>query len=236
MQIQEKIFMFKVKCKLIAFNGDVETFPCHFKYKLGDEFYYDGDYFTGRICQGLLPSMTPVIKGVFLLGNKYFENVMYRYRGFDAEDPSMARYDGVGYCPWTTRPQEAPEKIATLLSSIPRTQKAKGGHFVCGDTRILAEFSCEPVDLSDSEYCQPFYRREIAILEKIEAEAGINKTEILDRFSEFERDKISPPLTPILIEVLLDALIDMGYVEIRNGKAYSLGREPPSRPLISPTP
>ncbi len=228
--------MFKVRCKLIAFRGDVETFPCHFKYKIGDEFYYDGDYFTGRICQGLFPSMIPVIKGTFLLGNKYNENVMHRYRGLDAEDPGMAIYDGAGYRPWTTRPQEAPEKIANLLSTIPKTEKAKGGHFVCGDTRILAEFSCEPVDLSDSEYCQPFYRREIAILDKIEAEPGIDKTEILKRFSEFERDQISPPLTPILVEVLLEALIDTSYVQIRNGRAYALGRKPPSRPSIGKMP
>jgi uncharacterized repeat protein (TIGR04076 family) len=224
--------MFKVRCKLIAFHGDVETFPCHFGYKIGDEFFYDGVYFTGKICQGLFPSMIPVIKGVFLLGNKYSENVMYRYRGFDGEDPSMAKYDGVGYLPWTTHPQDAPEKIAKLLPAIPKTKKSAGGHFVCGDPRILAEFDCEPVDLSDSQYCQPFYRREIAILEKIEAEPGIKKEDILNRFTKFERDNISPPLSPILLDVLLEALVDMKYVEVRDGKLFATGRQPPSRPKI----
>jgi hypothetical protein len=65
------------------------------------------------------------------------------------------------------------------------------------------------VDLSDSEYAMPFYRREISILEKIEAEPGIKTTEILNRFTEFERDEIGPPLTPVLLEVMLDALSDM---------------------------
>ncbi len=222
--------MFKVRCRLIAFHGDVKTFPCHFKYQIGDEFYYDGDYFSGRICQGLFPSIIPVIKGVFLLGNKYFENVLYRYRGFDAEDPGMAAFDGAGYRPWTSHPQDAPEQIANLLASIPQTEKAKGGHFVCGDPRILAEFSCEPIDLSDSEYCQPFYRREIAILEKIETEPGIDKAKILERFSIFERDQISPPLTPVLVGVLLEALADMKYIKIRESSVYPTGREPPSRP------
>jgi uncharacterized repeat protein (TIGR04076 family) len=225
--------MFKVKCRLVAFRGDVKTFPCHFKYRIGDEFDYDGDRFNGRICQGLFPSMIPVIKGVFLLGNKYFENVMYRYRGFDAEDPGMAIYDGAGYRPWTAHPQDAPEKIASLLSSIPKTERAKGGHFVCGDPRILAEFSCEPVDLSDSEYCQPFYRREIAMLEKIETEPGIDKTKIIEKLSEFEREKISPPLTPILVEVLLEALADMKYIEIRDSGLFATGKQPPSRPPSS---
>ena len=224
--------MFKVRCRLIDFKGDVKTFPCHFGYQIGDEFYYDGVYFTGKICQGLFPSMMPVIKGIFLLGNKYNENILYRYRGFDALDPSMARYDGVGYMPWTSRPDEAPEKIAPLLSTVPVTEKVKGNHFVCGDTRILAEFSCDAVDLSDSEYCQPFYRREIAILEKIEKEPGIKVEEILGKFTDFEREKISPPLTPVLVQVLLEALIDMNYIRIAGGQAFATRREPPSRPQI----
>jgi uncharacterized repeat protein (TIGR04076 family) len=210
--------MFKVKCKLISFEGDEAKFPCHFNYKLGDEFYYDGVSFSGRICPGLLASMMPVVHGIYLLGNKYSENVMYRYRGHDARDPGMAKYDGAGF-----RPLKAPEAS---------TAKAKGGHFVCGDTRTLAHFSCEPVDLSDSDYAQPYYRREIAILEKIEKEAGIKTDEILDRFTEFEREKISPPLTPVLLEVLLDALVDMNYIEIRDGRVYATGRKPPSRPKI----
>ena len=119
-----------------------------------------------------------------------------------------------------------------MLPRFSKTEKAKGGHFVCGDTRTLAEFTCEAVDLSDSEYAQPFYRRAIAVLEKIEAEPGIKTDKILDRFTEFERDKISPPLTPVLLQVLLEALVDMNYVEIRDGKAYATGREPPSRPKI----
>ena len=210
--------MFKVKCKLIAFEGDEATHPCHFNYKIGDEFYYDGVSFTGRICPGLLASMMPVIHGIYLLGNKYVENVMFRYRGHDARDPAMVKYDGVGF-----RPLKIPDK------NMP---KARGGHFVCGDTRILAHFSCEAIDLSDSDYAQPFYRREIAVLGKIEKQPGIEIEKILDRFTDFQRDNISPPLTPVLLDVLLDALADMNYIEIRDGKAYPTGRQPPSRPAI----
>lgn len=224
--------MFKVRGRLISFRGDEKTFPCHFGYKIGDEFYYDGVYFTGKICQGLLPSMIPVVQGMFLLGNKYSENIMYRYRGYDSLDPSMAKHDGRGYCPWSAHPEDAPEKIAALLPSIPWSEKVKGGHFVCGDTRILAEFFCDPVDLSDSEYCQPYYRREIAILDKIIAEPGIRVEKIIGKFTEFERINISPPLTPVLVQVLLEALSDMSYIRITDGRAIATGREPPSRPQL----
>jgi uncharacterized repeat protein (TIGR04076 family) len=224
--------MYKVKCTLITFAGDEEKFPCHFNYKIGDEFYYDGVYFTGKICPGLFASMMPIIHGTFLLGNKFTENVMFRYRGIDASDPSMAKYDGMGFRPLEKLPEGVPENVMRLLPPYNKTKKSKGGHFTCGDTRTLAEFSCEPVDLSDADYCQPFYRRSIAILEKIEAEPGIKISALLDKFTPFQKDKISPPLTPVLLEVLLDALTDMKYIEIRDGKAYANGKEPPSRPKV----
>ncbi len=214
--------MFKVRCKLVEFVADAEKYPCHFHYKIGDEFYYDGVNFTGRVCPGLLASMMPVVHGVFLLGNKYSENIMYLYRGHDAIDPSMAKYDGAGF-----RPLPPEDDIPKS-----RSGRAKGGHFVCGDTRTLAHFICEAVDLSDSDYAQPFYRREIAILEKVEKEPGIKIDEILNRFTDFEKDKISPPLTPVLLEILMEALTDMGYIDIREGMAYATGKEPPSRPEI----
>ncbi len=75
--------MFKVKCRLMAFEGEEVTYPCHFNYEVGDEFYYDGVHFTGRICPGLMVPMMPVVHGVFLLGNKYRENAFFR-EGFDA--------------------------------------------------------------------------------------------------------------------------------------------------------
>ena len=224
--------MFKVRCKLMSFEGNEEMFPCHFNYKIGDEIYYDGVHFTGRICPGLIPSMMPVVHGIHLLGNKFSENIMWRYRGLDVRDPDMVKYDGVGFRALKTVTNDTPEKMREKFLSIPRTEKAKGGHFLCGDDKILAHFSVEAVDLSDSEYCMPFYRREIAVLEKIEAEQGIKIDKIMDRFTEFERDEIGPPLSPAYMEVIMEALIDMGYVEIRDGKAYATGKEPPSRPKI----
>ena len=224
--------MFKVRCKLIAFEKDETKHPCHFNYKIGDEFFYDGVNFTGRICPGLLASMMPIIWGVYLLGNKHNENIMYRYRGRDMRDPAMAKYDGAGFRPLKASPEEAAEKAEEPSWFDPKTGKSKGAHFLCGDHHTLAHFRCEPVDLSDSEYAQPFYRRGIAVLEKIEAEPGIRTDEILRRFTQFQREEIAPVLTPVFIGVLLDALEDVNYIETRDGRAYPTGKEPPSRPKI----
>ena len=223
--------MFKVRCRLIAFDGDEETFPCHFNYKIGDEFYYDGVYFTGRICPGLFASMMPVIHNVHLMGNGFSRNIPYKYR-FDVRNPDMVKYDGAGFSPRKTLPESGPPSMLQLNPLLPRGEKMKGARFSCSDTRTLAQFLCEAVDLSDSDYCQPFYRRAVAILEKIEAQPGIKTYEILDRFSGFERDEVSPPLTPVLLQIILEALGDMGYVEVHDGTARATGKEPPSRPSI----
>lgn len=224
--------MYKVRCRLVKFEGDPQTFPCHFNYKIGDEIYYDGVNFTGQVCPHLLLSMMPVVYGVHLMGHKYAENVLFRYRGLDVRDPSLAKFDGVGWRPRKTLPDAAMEKQTSVFPMYPKTQKARGSHFICPDTRTLAHFTCDPVDLSDSAFCQPFYRRAIAILEKIEAEPDILIEDILKRFSDFEKEQISPPLTPVLSEVMLEALGDMDYIVIQDRKARATGKQPPSRPKI----
>jgi len=221
--------MYKVKCVLKEFVGDESEYPCHFDYKIGDEIWYDGDSFTGRICPGLLPAMMPIIIGVFTLGHKYTETIAFRYRGADEKAPEMVEYDGAGYRPIERSGPPARGSSARIVSPKGRS---RGHHFGCTDLRTLAHFSCEPVDLSDGHYAQPFYRRAISILEKIESEPGISTAEIADRFTDFQKNEISPRLTPIFIEVLLEALEDMGYIEVTDGKATATGREPPSRPVI----
>lgn len=224
--------MFKVKCTLVSFEGREDLYPCHFNYEIGDTFYYDGEQFSGRICPGLLASMMPVIHNMCVAGNHGIENVIFRYRGLDVRDPEMARYDGVGFRPVDKLPNEEAGKKASLHPYASATRKARGNHFTCADTRILAEFSCEAVDLSDCSYAQPFYRREIAVLEKIEAEPGIALEAILQRFSPFEIENISPRLTPIFLQVIMENLADMAYVEVKEGKAFPTGKQPPSRPKI----
>jgi uncharacterized repeat protein (TIGR04076 family) len=224
--------MYLVKCKLMRFEADPETFPCHFDYKIGDEIYYDGVKFTGRICPHLIMPMMPVVYGVHCLGHKYSENIAFRYRGYDVRDPEMAKYDGVGWRPRKNVSKAAVDKTGAVLPIASTTEKAHGAHFFCQDNRTLAHFSCEPVDLSDSEFCQPFYRRAISILEKIEAEPGIKIEDILKKFTDFEKTDISPPLTPVLTQVLLETLTDMNYIRITDCKARATGRQPPIRPKI----
>jgi uncharacterized repeat protein (TIGR04076 family) len=224
--------MYKVRCKLVRFEGDAEAFPCHFNYKIGDEIYYDGEQFTGRICTHIILAMMPVVYGIHTLGHNYSKNMMFRYRGMDIRDPDMAKYDGAGWRPRKNISEAALNTQTAVFTMPSTTEKAKGSHFLCPDSRTIAHFTVEAVDLSDSDACAPYYRRAISVLERIEAEPGIKTDEILGRFIEFEREEISPPLTPVLNEVLLEALSDMGYITVKNGEAHATGKEPPSRPKI----
>jgi uncharacterized repeat protein (TIGR04076 family) len=221
--------MYKVRCRLFKFEGDVQKFPCHFGYEIGDEIYYDGVYFTGKVCPHVILPMMPVVYGVHTLGHNYAKNMTFRYRGLDIRDPSMAKYDGQGWRPAKPVPEDVK---CSPFPQASKTSKARGAHFMCVDVRTLAHFVCDPVDLSDSDVCQPFYRRAISVLEKIEAEPDINLDAILNRFTVFQKEDISPPLTPVLTQVLLEALEDMEYIVIQDGKARATGRQPPSRPKI----
>ena len=201
---------FKVRCRLIAFMGDEEEYPCHFGYKIGDEFIYDGEQFTGRICLSLLPNMIPAIKMLHDLGNKGSKRSLIRYSGHSKRDPGMKKHDGLGF---------APLKQSPSIGSMSALQ-AGGWPFVCNDSKTSALFMAEAFDLASAGFDTPYYMREMSILEKIKKEPGIQTDMIIKRFTDWERDEIFPPLTPIIVELMLDELSETGYIKILEGRAY----------------
>jgi len=211
---------FKVRCRLVAFMGDVERFPCHFDYKIGDEFTYNGEKFEGRICDGLLASMVEPINETLYSGNKHHERILFRYSGLSAKDPSMKKYDGIGFRSIKEVPKGADEKYTKLYSAERPTKLMKGRAFVCQDSRTSALFRCEPIGLADGGHILPYYKREIDILEKIKKDPGLNVDEILAKYTEWEREEIYPPLTPLNVSLILDELVEVNYIELREGRAY----------------
>jgi hypothetical protein len=215
---------YKVRCKLIKFLGDEEKYPCHFNYVIGDEFYYDGAVFTGKICPAILGSMAPAISKV-----SHTNLVLFRFSPLSTRDPSMAKYDGIGFRPLKEYPDDYEDFLKKLEGITDDSQMGypEGLTFECGDKRTWAQFLCEAVDLAAGGFHLPYYRRQIAILEKIKAEPGIETGEIRDRFTDWEREEIYPPLTPPMVRLMLNELRQVNYIEIRDGKAYATGRKPP---------
>jgi uncharacterized repeat protein (TIGR04076 family) len=214
---------FKVKCRLVEFMGDEERFPCHFDYKIGDEIIFDGEKFIGRICPGIFSAMTPVIYAAHNVGNKYHQEIPWRYSGLSKKDPSMKKYNGTGFAVIKEPPKGCDEKYLLNYNVEPAAEKRGGWHFVCGDSRTSALFQVELDGLAELGWFTPYYMRQMNILEKIKNEPGMSKEEISDRFSEWEREVIYTPLTPLILDMLLDELATVGAIEIRNGNICPMG-------------
>ncbi len=60
----------------------------------------------------------------------------------------------------------------------------------------------------------------MAILDKIKEAPGLTAEEILEKFTDWERDEIYPPLTLFNTRLLMDELESVLYIEYRDGKAY----------------
>jgi len=208
---------FKVRCRLVAFMGDPEEYPCHFGYEIGDEIIYDGERFIGRVCLSLMGNMLSALKILHDLGAKGSRRSLMRYGGHSKRDLGMKKYDGVGYAPVKQNPS-----IGTMSS----LQKG-GWPIVCNDSRTSALFIAEPFDLASGGFDTPYYMREMSLLEKIKDEPGIQTEMIIKRFTDWERDEIFPPLTPVMVELMLSELSETGYIRIDQGKAYPLERVTP---------
>src|SRR3989304_1558568 len=107
--------MFKVRGKLIGFMNDVEKFPCHFDYKIGEEFTYDGERIEGRICPGVLLTMVPVFWHTFFAAGHPYERILFKYAGLDAKDPSMKKYDSIGFRPLKEVPAGSGNKSSVVV-------------------------------------------------------------------------------------------------------------------------
>ena len=213
---------FKVRCKLVAFTGDPDRFPCHFDYKIGDEFTYNGDTFEGRICNGLLKNMASVIWDTIFYGPGDYNRMLYLYSGLSAKDPSMKKYDGIGFRPLKAAPEGADARyIRSISSELPKNLVKGARRFVCDDTRTGAAFICEPVGLANGGDMLTHYNRAMNILEKIKEEPGMTVDDILNKYTQWEREEIYPPLHPLYVSLVLDEMAVVDYIDMRDGRAYS---------------
>ena len=211
---------FKVRGKLIGFMNDVERFPCHFDYKIGEEFTYDGETIEGRICPGVLLTMVPTVWQTFFSGKRAYERIIFKYSGLSVKDESMKQYDGIGFRPLKEALGGSGNKQGIVVTPKRPEALKGGGSFACADCRTSAYFSVEPIDLASGGYTLPYYKREMSVLEKVKKQPGITVEEIIGTFNDFERDEIYPPLYPVNVQLMLDELEEVGYVEQRDGKAY----------------
>ena len=208
---------FKVRARFIGFFSDEEKYPCHFDYRIGEEIYYDGGKFEGRICPGLINTLIPVLKTMVDSGTKHWQATLFRKHGGPSlRDLSMKEHDGIGFRMSDKPPEELEKKFFIPVD--------RGVVVCCEDIRTLAAFSVEPVDLADGGFYLGDYKRQMEILQKIKEKPGMTVDDILGQFSEDEK-KLYVRLSPAFVNLALEEMAKVNYIELRNGRAYPLKSE-----------
>jgi len=221
--------MFKVKATVVGFLGDEDKYPCHFQHKIGDEFIWDGEKFIGRICPSLTLLLIPRMNELWAAGPKRLDFMYYVpfwYAPVSAKDPSLKKYDGLGFRNVLKTYVEPQYHMANLVAPNafkwpphPERTVAKDIMVICPDIRTSVLLKLEAFDLSDKGYDVPYFRREMAILKKVLPKPGIKVDKILNEFSKEENEGIYPALSQIMVQALVEELEVMDYLEIQNGKA-----------------
>jgi len=221
--------MFTVKATVAGFLGDEETYPCHFQYKLGDEFIYDGEKFIGRVCSSVFPLLAPKIIALYAAGPRYTEPWQYYsfwYSAVSVKDPSAKIKDGLGFRNVLKTPVAPKYHMANLMPADawkwpPHGERtiARDPMVICPDTRTSVLLKLEAFDLSDKGFDIPFFRRQMAVLGKVLPKQGIVVDKILNEFSKEQIEEEYPALGQIFLQILVEELELIGYLEIKNGKA-----------------
>jgi hypothetical protein len=222
--------MFQVRATAIGFAGDEEKYPCHFQHKVGDTFVYDGEKYTGRICPGFSAALVPRMMDFFAAGPRLVPSPQYYYAFWYApvsrRDEKNKKYDGIGFRNVLHTEVEPPRSIASLQPAHafdwpPVAERIVGldkSIVTCGDTRTSLMMKIEAFDLAEKGDSITYFRREMSILNRVLRKPGIEPKNILNEFAKEEIEGIYPALSPILIQVLVEELALMHYVQMEGGK------------------
>jgi hypothetical protein len=220
---------FQVKATVAAFLGDAEKYPCHFGHHKTDEIVFDGERYIGRLCPDVWPMLTQKAAALHVAGPRYIDPIYYYpfwYAPCSKYDPSMKRYDGLGYRNVLQTPEMSSFNRGNLLPPNafkwpPHSERtvARDVAVICPDSRTSVLFALEAFDLSAKGFDTPFFRRQMTILDKVLKKGAVETGKILDTFSEKSRNEIYPALSPQLMLPLIEELTLMGYLEIKDGAA-----------------
>jgi uncharacterized repeat protein (TIGR04076 family) len=221
--------MFKVKATVVNMLGDTEKYPCHFNYKIGDSFIWTGAEFKGRICPAFLPIIGQKVSDLYSAGPRWVDSMYYVpfwYSPPSVYDPSLKKYDGIGFKPVFKTIPDIKYGMSVLRDPNsfkwpphPERTVSKDIMVTCPDYRTSVVLKLEAFDLADDGDCITYFRRMMVILHKVQAKGEVEIKKIIDEFSPKERDEIYPPLSQILIDCLVEELELIGYMEIKKNGA-----------------
>ena len=218
---------FQVKVTLVAFLGDIERYPCHACHNVGDEIIFDGEKYIGRLCPDVWALIAPKVAAMHSAGPRYVDPGQYYpfwYAPLSVKDPSMKKYDGLGFkCVLQTieEPQYHMRNLAppTMFNWPPSESGVPKDIVVtCPDVRSSALFKIEPFDLSETAHDVPYFRREMVILHKVQAKGSLPIDKIVGEFSKQEQESIYPALSQLIVNSFVEELRLMNYVKVDGDK------------------
>jgi uncharacterized repeat protein (TIGR04076 family) len=220
--------MFQVRATVVGFLGDTAVYPCHFQSKLGDEVIFDGESLHGRFCPPVWAVVVPKIMALHAAGPRYVEpasHYPFWYCSNSEADPAQAPYDGCGFRNVLRTIEPPAHDMAQLAPSgaftwPPSERPGLAGEpvIVCPDTRTSMVVRLEAFDLSEKGYDTPYFRRQMAILAKLQKNGAAAQDGVLALFTAREVEQIYPPLSPVMIAMLTEELGLMGYVATAAGR------------------
>jgi hypothetical protein len=164
-------------------------------------------------------------------GPRYKDYLFYYpflYAPVSLDDPSLKKYDGLGFRNVFQTYTEPKYHMANLASSgtflWPPPEKRftqRDVRVICPDYRTSVVVKIEAFDLSDKGRNIPYFRREMTILDKILRKPGIEANKILNEFSKEQIEGIYPALSQVMVLSLLEEMELMGYLEIKDGKVFT---------------
>lgn len=219
--------MFQVRITVAGVLGDADTYPCHFKHRVGDEVIFDGESYHGRLCPDVWPLVAPKVAALHQAGPRYVEWISYYpfwYCPCSTADAEAEKYDGLGFR--NVLHTIVPERYDMAKLSPaggfawPPNEKgdvARDPSVICPDARTSVVFRLEAFDLSEKGYDTPYFRRQMAILAKLLSHGPTPKDGILRLFTKQEIEEIYPALGTVATRLLTEELELLDYVRTVEG-------------------
>lgn len=219
--------MFQVRATVVGFMGNMDLYPCHMKHRVGDEVIFDGECYHGRLCPDVWPLIAPKVAALHQAGPQYVESLSFYphwYCSPSVPDPAEEKNDGLGFknVLKTHVPPKHDMALLRPVGSFDWPPHEEGGiarqmNVVCPDSRSSMVVRLEAFDLSEKGFDTPYFRRQMAILAKLQKNGAVESEKLLDTFTKREIEEIYPPLSKIMVRMLADELEVLGYIETADG-------------------
>lgn len=220
---------FATKATLIGFQGDPERYPCHAMLKIGDVVTFDGAELKGKMCPDVMPKLAEMMNIVRAAGPRYVVPGHYNQFWFSVNstrDEEYKKFDGNGWRPINKMYDEPKYHVRCLQDPnafqwpIPEENLVMTDVVIpCPDSRTGALFKIEVYDLATAGMDLPYTRRAFTVMDRVAKTGGAYPIDkIQELYTEKELYDIYPPLSNVLIKMIVEEVELLGWATVEDGQ------------------